>query len=131
MIVNNNPIDENIVYQKSGQVLAFIGDAVQTLYVRAYYVNKYDYKTHRLHIEVSKNVNAVTQSKSIDLIIDNLKEREKEVYFRGRNAKMKSMSKKAEISEYLKATGLEAVLGYLYLSGQNERLDDILKQLII
>ncbi|MCL2177372.1 MAG: Mini-ribonuclease 3 [Firmicutes bacterium] len=129
-IVNSAPLNERDVYQLGGQVLAFIGDSVQSLFVKTYFVKRHDYKTHKLHIEVSKHIRATAQAKGLDAIIDSLSEREKSIYTRGRNAKINTASKKADLAQYKKSTGLEAVIGYLYLIGDNARLNDLLEQLL-
>lgn len=110
----------------SMQTLAFIGDAVYNIYVRCYLASNSNAKTGLLHKKSIKFVSAKAQSITIDSIIDKLTEKEVEVYKRGRNTNIIT-SKHAEAIEYKKATGFEALLGYLYVDKQNERLEEIIK----
>lgn len=108
-------------------VLAFIGDAVHTLYVRESLARTTDYKANKLHKITSGEVKAAAQAEKADRIQSLLTEAEKDIYLRARNAHTGSSAKNASIGEYKKATGFEAVIGYLYLTGQNERLKELLK----
>ena len=75
-------------------------------------------------------VSAVSQAAFMDRIEDSLSEEEAAVYHRGRNASVHSRAKNATMAEYKKATGMEALLGYLYLSGQEERLMELIELLL-
>lgn len=122
-------IDELKARQMSCQVLAFVGDAVYSLYIR----NKLVLATHdtgqKLHDKTTNFVSAMGQSESLDAVIDTFTVEEKSVYKRGRNYHTKSVSKNANIIDYKRATGLECVLGYLYLIGKCDRLNEILDKL--
>ncbi len=107
-------------------VLAYVGDAVHTLYVRQSLVLISDAKAGQLHTTAGKVVSAVNQSLLSDFVLPLLDDTEKEIYRRARNAHSHSSAKNAELSDYKKASGYEAVLGFLYLTGQEERLKKIL-----
>ena len=102
--------------------LAFIGDAVQSLYTRTRVTLASNSKTGVLHKEVTKVVKAVSQSRVVDLVAPLFDETEADIFRRARNCHVQTSAKHAEMSEYRKASGLEAVLGYLYLTGKEERL---------
>lgn len=106
--------------------LAFVGDAVQTLYVRQKLVDEHDAKVDALHVLASEQVNCSAQAEKAERLLKSFNEEEKEIYMRGRNAKTTHLPKHGKLSEYHKATGLEAVFGYLYLTGQSERLLEFL-----
>ena len=122
---------KNIDLQKvSSQTLAFIGDAVYNVYIRSYLASLSNEQTGKLHVKSIKYVSAKAQSKTIDLIFDLLNEEEVRVYKRGRNTHIPSVSKNVDVVNYKKATGFEALLGYLYVKKENERLDFIVKESI-
>ena len=102
--------------------LAYIGDAVYDLVVRTIVVERGNKSVNTLHKGTVRYVNARVQAKMIDALESELTEEETAVYHRGRNAKSYTAAKNASIIEYRKATGLEALYGYLYLNGQQERL---------
>lgn len=107
-------------------VLAFIGDAVYSLYVREKAAFETDYKSGKLNEFTSKVVSAKNQAELANEILPFLTEEEGDIFRRGRNAKKPSHSKNAKISDYNKSTGFEAVVGYLYVIGNYERLDYVL-----
>ena len=114
--------------QYSPLALAYIGDGVYELYVRTRVIAQNpDMPAHKLHKESVKYVKAHAQSNSIHAIADMLSEEETAIYKRGRNAKSPTVPKNANLTEYRHATGFEALLGYLYLSEQRERLEEIMK----
>jgi len=114
--------------QYSPLALAYIGDGVYELYVRTRVIAQNpDMPAHKLHKESVKYVKAHSQSNSIHAIADMLSEEETAIYKRGRNAKSPTVPKNANLTEYRHATGFEALLGYLYLSEQRERLEEIMK----
>lgn len=108
-------------------VLAFVGDAVYSLYVREKLVRGTDFKTGMLQKLASQKVSAHGQSELTEKIIPALTEEEADIFRRGRNAKKTTRSKHASVGEYNRSTGFEAVLGYLYLTGQYQRIDFLLK----
>lgn len=109
-------------------VLAFVGDAVYSLFVREKLVFSSDYKTGELNKLSIKEVNACAQAKFVAEIQEILTEDEYDIYKRGRNAKKPTKSKSATVKEYNASTGFEAVLGYLYVTGNYERLNFLLNK---
>ncbi|MBB6698048.1 Mini-ribonuclease 3 [Clostridium algidicarnis] len=115
----------------SSLTLALIGDAVFELFIRNYILEKNDeLSAHKIHVKAIGYVKASSQSKIVNLIKEELSDEEVCVYKRGRNAKSHTMPKNAEVMDYRNATGFEALLGYLYLTEQNERLSFILERSI-
>ena len=106
--------------------LAYIGDSVHTLYIRARIMAAGDKKVNELHKLCSRFVKAKAQSDAIYALLPYLTEEEEAVYKRGRNAKSYTTAKNADITTYRHATGFEALIGYLYLSKNDERLKFIL-----
>ena len=106
--------------------LAFVGDSVYSLFVRAKLTSSGDFKSGDLTKATIALVCAEAQSKLMKSIVDKLNEEELGVYKRARNAKMHNFPAHATISEYREATGFEALLGYLYLSGQSVRIEELL-----
>ncbi|MCD2492538.1 ribonuclease III [Lacrimispora sp. NSJ-141] len=108
--------------------LAFIGDAVFSLYIRTIVVGQGNMAPGRLHERCSELVKASAQSHMIHGIFDALTDEEKSVYRRGRNVQAGSRAKNATMSEYRHATGLEALFGHLYLTGQGERMTELVEK---
>ncbi len=125
-----NTIDDKQINEINPQSLAFVGDAVYTLFVRSYFCEHDKVKSRVLHKKVIDFVKATAQSQALDIIMDTLTEYEKDIVRRARNTKVNSMAKHAKMIEYKKSTGFEALLGYLYLTGQNDRLNQILHQAV-
>ena len=119
-------------YQYSPLALAYMGDSILDLLVKKYFVTHSNMQPHKYHVEVSKIVKAVNQADYIDQIMEELSEDELDVYKRGRNTNTHSKAKNATMGQYRKATGLEALYGYMYLKGDMERLqyfvDGMIKQ---
>ena len=109
-------------------VLAFIGDAVYSLYVRERLVFSSDLKTGELSAKTVESVKATSQAKFFKEIENLLTEDELAVYKRARNAKKPTKSKSASVSEYNSSTGFEALLGFLYITGNIERLNYLLNK---
>lgn len=107
--------------------LAYIGDAIYDLIIRTVVVERANRSANKLHKMVIQYVNAGTQARMITAIEEELTEEEKAVYHRGRNAKSYTSAKNASIGDYRKATGLEALFGYLYLRGETDRLLALVK----
>lgn len=106
-------------------VLAFVGDAVYTLLVRERLALTLKYKTGELDRRTAEIVSAHGQSEALSRILPLLTEEEEEIFKRGRNAKKPTKSKNATVGEYVRSTGFEALLGYLYLTGQTERIETL------
>ena len=107
--------------------LAYIGDAVYDLIIRTVLVERANQSTHKLHKTASQYVKAATQADYIERIQDILTEEEAAVYKRGKNAKFHTAAKNASVADYRKATGFEAVLGWLYLKDETERILKLVK----
>ncbi|MDE7182167.1 MAG: ribonuclease III [Clostridia bacterium] len=106
--------------------LAFVGDAVYSLYVRERLVITTSFGTGTLQKLTSAEVSAHGQSGLVERILPKLTEEETDIFKRGRNAKKPTKSKNASVAEYNRSTGFEAVLGFLYLTGQYKRIEEIL-----
>lgn len=108
------------------QVLAFVGDGVYTMYIRNMVALNSTARSGELHKITSSYVKATEQSHVIDRILPILNDQEKDIFRRARNYKTHSVAKNASVIDYRRATGFEAVIGYLYLTGQNEKLNKVL-----
>lgn len=106
---------------------AYVGDSVYELFIRMYLVNTTKLKPHKLHIEAIKYVKAKAQADILQKLDKTLTDKEKEIVKRGRNAENHHLPKNATVQEYMHSTGFEALIGYLYLTKQDERLEEILK----
>lgn len=106
----------------SALTLAYIGDAVYELVVRSYITCRANAPVEKLHHRTSHLVNAHTQSELAGAIEEKLTEQERHIYKRGRNAKSFTKAKNATVSDYRRATGLEALIGYLFLNEEYGRL---------
>ena len=124
--INASPIDKKQAYLTNTSSLAYLGDAVQSLYVRNKLCITDGHKSGGLHLLAVKEVSAKAQAETVERVLPFFNEEEANVYQRAKNGKPHSMAKNADPEDYHKATGCEAVLGYLYLSGQTERLSFLL-----
>ena len=106
---------------------AYVGDAVYELYIRTNLVNNTKLKPHKLHIESIKYVKAKAQAEILKKLEETLSEEEKDIVRRGRNAENHHIPKNAEPADYMYSTAFEGLIGYLYLTKQDERLKEILK----
>jgi len=109
------------------QVLAFVGDSVHTLYVKSVVTLSATTKSGGLHKLANQYVNAKAQSLVAHHLQTVFTEEEMDIFKRGRNYKTQSLPKNANVVDYKNATGLEAVFGYLYVTNQTERLEELLK----
>lgn len=107
--------------------LAYIGDAVYDLVVRSVLVNRGNTAVNNLHKRASAIVKAPAQAAIAASIMDDLTDEEKDIYRRGRNSKPHTKAKNASTIEYLEATGLEAVVGFLYLKGDMDRALNLIR----
>jgi len=107
--------------------LAYIGDGVYDLIIRSKVLNEGNVQVNKIHKKVSSLVKAETQSAMIKVIEELLDEKELAIYKRGRNAKSFTSAKNASINDYRRATGFEALVGYLFLEGQYERMLTLIK----
>lgn len=108
--------------------LAYIGDAIYDLIIRSVIVERANQAPDRLHKMTIRYVNARTQAQMIEALEEELSGEELAVYHRGRNAKSYTSAKNASVLQYRKATGLEALFGYLYLNGSTDRLLSLIGQ---
>ena len=128
MDYRNNDIDRmNLL---SPLVWAYAGDAYYELFIRTYLINNSNAKPHKLHLDAIKYVSAKSQARILDKITPMLTDEELDIVRRGRNTENHHVAKNADPADYTKATSFEALLGYLYLTKQDERLDEILKMCI-
>lgn len=123
-------IDQSITPEKASLIspltLAFVGDAVYSLMVRSEYCLSGDFKSGELTKKSNSTVSAVSQSRKVREILPLLTEEELGVFKRARNAKIHNYPAHATQAEYREASGFEAVIGYLYLTGQSDRLGELL-----
>lgn len=110
--------------------LAYIGDAIYDLVIRTIVVGRGNTSANKLHKKTVNYVNARIQAQMIEALMDELTEEEAAVYKRGRNAKSYTTAKNASVIEYRKATGFEALCGYLYLTGKQERMLMLIKKAV-
>ena len=105
--------------------LAYIGDAIFDVVIRSILVNKGNTAVNKLHKRASDIVKAPTQASFVKALMDEFTEEEADYYRRGRNSKPHTKAKNATVIDYLDATGFEAVMGFLYLTGNMERICEL------
>ena len=108
--------------------LAYIGDSIYDVVIRTVVVERGNQSAKKLHRTAVRYVNAGTQARMAEALQEIMTEEEKEVYRRGRNAKSNSTAKNASVTDYRKATGMEALIGYLYLQDRMDRAVELVKQ---
>lgn len=118
-------MEEKDVLQLPSLALAHVGDAVYELLVRSYLIAQGKTKAGRMHGAAVKFVSAPAQARASQILQEHLTENENSVLHRGRNAKVNSVPRGASDAEYHAATALEALFGYLFLSGQQERVEEL------
>lgn len=123
----NFACEEVDMRQYSPLTLAFLGDCVFDLVIRTIIVTRANRAPEQLHKMKSGYVKAESQAKMVEAILDDLTEEELAVYKRGRNAKSFSTAKNASVTAYRKATGFEALIGYLFLLDQEDRIISLTK----
>lgn len=106
--------------------LAYIGDGVYEMFIRTYVMNKGNMPVNKMHKASRELVRASSQSKMYHIIEEMLTEEETAVLRRGRNAKSISTPKNGDMTEYRHATGLEALIGYLYIDGKVDRIKELI-----
>ena len=121
------PTQEKDIRTYSPLKLAYLGDAVFEIIIRTLITEHTGGPVKNLHKKTSSFVNAGTQAKLAAVMMDQLTEGEKSAYRHGRNAKASSVAKNADIRDYRSATGLEALFGYLYLTGKSARAVELLQ----
>ena len=120
-------MEELDVNQMSPLVWAYIGDSVYEQYIRDYLVTNTKYKPHKLHVEATKFVKAAAQARILELLEKDLTEEEKEIVRRARNTKNHHLPKNSNVQEYMYATAFEGLIGYLHLTKNTNRLNEILE----
>lgn len=112
--------------------LAYIGDSIYEVYIRKFLINKGIEKVNELQKEATKYVSARGQAKYLKIMLENnlFSEEELQIIARGRNHKTKSSPKNTDILTYKHATALEALIGYLYLTNNIKRIDEIMNYII-
>lgn len=121
-------LEEKDLRTYSPLTLAYIGDGVYELVIRTVLVKKGNCPVNQLHRKASSLVKAASQSAMMEFIEPMLTEEEHSVYRRGRNAHSPTMAKHATMADYRRATGFEALMGYLYLTEQWERMLQLIKK---
>ncbi len=114
--------------QYGALALAYIGDTVYELHNREKAVRKADRNVHKLHEECSHRANAAAQARIAEYLEPFLTDEERNVYHRGRNAEVNTKPKNMSVQDYHKATGLEALIGWLYLQGERERIAELIEK---
>ncbi|MCI9238075.1 ribonuclease III domain-containing protein [Lachnospiraceae bacterium 50-23] len=115
------------IKEYSPLTLAYIGDSIYDLIIKSLVLNQGNRPVQKLHCMTSSYVQASAQSKMMRVMQEHLTEQEHAVYKRGRNAKSVSPAKNQSVTDYRRATGFEALLGYLYLNKEYERLLELVK----
>lgn len=115
------------VKKYSPLALAYIGDGIYDLFIRTIVVSEGNCQPQKLHKKVSTMVKAQKQSEMAEKLMAVFTEAEMHIYKRGRNAKSYTVAKNASMTDYRRATGFEAVMGYLYLTGDLNRIVDLIK----
>ena len=113
------------IRQYSPQTLAYIGDGVFEIMVRTHLAAEKNIPPEVLHKKAKEYVSAKAQAAAAEAIREKFLPEEEEFYKRGRNTNAKFYRKNILVGDYRKATGLECLFGYLYMTGQNQRLRDI------
>lgn len=119
--------NEKEINQMSPLTWAYVGDAVYELYVRSYLIDTTNLKPNNLHKEAIKYVKAQAQAEILKNLQKSLSKQEQEIVRRARNTQNHHLPKNADVQEYMYATALEGLIGYLYLTKQKERLDELFK----
>lgn len=119
---------EQDVRAYSPLTLAYIGDGIYELIIRSVIVERANRSANDLHKKAIRYVKAQTQAMMIQALQEELTEEEEAVYKRGRNAKSYTVAKNSTLSDYRKATGFEALMGFLYLTGRTDRLLYLVKK---
>ena len=124
---NNTHLSSLDMKDRNSLVFAFVGDAVFSLFVRTFLADISTAKAGVLHTKASNFVRASYQKKLLEILEENLTELEHDICLNARNAKTNNVAKNSNLEEYKKSTSFEALLGYLYLTNQNQRLNQILE----
>ena len=124
-------LEEINISDYSPLTLAYIGDSIYEIIIRTVIVDEANRQVNKIHKKVSNLVKAPTQAKMIYYIMDDLTDDELKIYKRGRNAKAVTRAKNAYMSDYRTATGFEALMGWLYLTKQSDRMMELIKKCLV
>ena len=124
--MNEFGLVEQDIRTYSPLTLAYIGDAIFELVIRTVLVERKNTQPEKLHKAATNIVKAETQARMIEALKESLTPEEMSAYKRGRNAKAVTRAKNATMADYRKATGFEALMGYLYLKGEMERMIELI-----
>ncbi len=127
IILDEFGIKQQDIRTYSPLTLAYIGDGIYDLVIRSIVVGQGNTHANLLHKKTSSMVKAKAQSDMMEILLPHLSEEETAVYKRGRNANSPTMAKNATMSDYRRATGFEALMGYLYLKDDFDRLLELVK----
>ena len=119
--------EEEEINQLSPLTWAYVGDCVFELYIRTKLINETKLKPHELHIKAINYVKAKSQAEMLKRIHDMLTEEEQDIVRRARNTQNHHLPKNCNVQDYMYSTAFEALIGYLYLTKQNERLNELLE----
>lgn len=126
----NNDNKKSVINGYGSLSLAYIGDAVFEIFARSLVVTNHNSSVNNMNNLTKEYVRATSQAKMYTKVLEIATEEELGVLKRGRNVKSNTSAKNASIADYRHATGLEALFGYLYLSGEIERLEEIFSYII-
>ena len=127
----NNKITEKEAIEISPLVFAYIGDAVYEVLIRNLLItNNRNMNVHKLHMKATEHVKAKAQCDDVRKLMEFLTEKELGIFRRGRNSKSYTSPKNATIGDYRMATGFEALIGYLYLTNQEERINELINYVV-
>jgi ribonuclease III family protein len=116
--------------EMSPLTLAYLGDAIYEVYVRQHLISQGIFHPNQLQQEATQYVSAVAQAKVVHRIKEQLTDEEMAILRRGRNAKSGSVPKNASVSDYRYSTGLEALIGFLYLTNCEQRLQELMQMIL-
>jgi ribonuclease-3 family protein len=129
LTVAEKGLSETDIRMYNPLVLAYIGDAVYDTFVRSMLVSEGSVQVAKLHKRAVGYVQAKAQANIMEKLHDTLTEEEQDIVRRGRNTKSATVPKNADINDYRYATGFEALIGYLYLTGNMKRLMELFEQI--
>lgn len=130
-MITGKELKNEEAYRLNPLALAHVGDCVFDLYVRMHLLLKENKSAGSLHSLCIRVVNAKSQAVFAKKVIDSLREQERDVFMRGRNAKSATVPKNMSVADYKYATAIEAVIGFLYLTGQKDRINELFEHLEI
>lgn len=123
-------MEQSKVEMMSPLTWAYVGDSIYEAYIRTYLVETTNLKPHKLHLKAINFVKAKAQADILKNISNDLTEKEIEIVRRTRNTENHHVAKNADPSDYMYATAFEGLIGYLYLTNQRQRLEEILKNIV-